>query len=165
MGGDLRIADRNHAAAVARLQAQIFEGRHALEAATSEPACEQVQRAVTTADHATAAWLHYTRLLQGDEQKRAAMPTSTEIDDEYERVMQSIEAGEGDFERNPVAVFNLYTDHELKAGARHFDHQNRARRLSALRSSVDIGDTHFVDASVRQFVTDHMELASPPAFS
>lgn len=33
--------------------------------------------------------------------------------------MRRIEAGEADPQRNPVAMFNVYTDYELMAGARH----------------------------------------------
>ncbi|QCO57241.1 hypothetical protein EOK75_15900 (plasmid) [Pseudorhodobacter turbinis] len=156
LGGDLRTANRKHAAAVARLQAQIQQARQSAEGGTEKAPTEANNRTMTPDDKVAAAWLHYTHLLQADEHKRDAMPTPAEIDAEYETAMQRIEAGEGDARRHGVAVLNLYTDYELKAGARHFDHQNRVRRLNALRSAASAGDFRLIDASVEKYIVEQM---------
>jgi integrase len=155
LGGDLRAADRNHAGAVARLQAQIAKASRTGE--TDEMAFEPVLigREITLADHEHAAWTHYSITIEGDEQKRAAMPTPVEIDAELERLMQRIDAGEADAARNPVGMFNLYTDYELKAGARHFGAKLRNRRLAALQASLASGDTRLVDAAVQKYVDEN----------
>jgi len=155
LGGDLRAADRNHAGAVARLQAQIAKASRTVE--TDEVAFEPVLigREITLADHEHAAWTHYSITIEDDEQKRAAMPTPVEFDAELERLMQRIDAGEADAARNPVGMFNLYTDYELKAGARHFGAKLRNRRLAALQASLASGDTRLVDAAVQKYVDEN----------
>jgi hypothetical protein len=154
LGGDLRTADRNHAGAVARLQAQIIEAANIAEPVAFTAQSSPIGRDVTPADHQRAAWTHYNAIIEGDEQKRANLPTQEEIDAEFECVMQKIHAGKADVARNHVSVFNLYTDFELKAGARHFDTNLRTRRLRALQASLASGDTRFVDAAVQQYVDD-----------
>lgn len=155
LGGDRRVADRNHPAAVARLQAQIEQARRAFEGAQALTEPVSRLRQVTSDDHEHAVWNHYTGVLEAHEQRRAGMPTPSEISAAYELVMQRIEAGEADPQRNPVAMFNVYTDHALLAGARHFDEQNRRRRLSALRSSLAAGETRFIDPATAAYVAQH----------
>jgi hypothetical protein len=155
LGGDLRAADRNHAAAVARLQTQIAQAGGLLERGTSPPAPEIAQRQISALDHELAVWNHFNQTLLNDDIKRAAMPTLAEIDAEYERFMQRVEAGEGDPTRDPIGAFNIHADYEMKAGARYFDEKIRSRRLAALQSSLTSGDTRFVDAAVQQFVEDN----------
>jgi len=150
LGGDLRVADRNHAAAVARLQAQIAKAGSFNTSA--EP--EALHRTITGVDKEHAVWLHYNTFLRNDERKRAAMPPPEDIAAEYDRLMQKIDAGEVDVGRDPIGMFNSTNEYELKAGARSFDQKNRTSRLAALRLAVDAGDTHFVDAAVQQYVAD-----------
>lgn len=83
------------------------------------------------------------------------MPTSAEIDIEYERFMQRVEVGEGDPTRDPIGALTLHADYEMKAGARYFDEKIRSRRLAALQSSLTSGDTRFIDVAVQQFVEDN----------
>ena len=71
-------------------------------------------------DHIAVSYTHldvykrqqYTFTLAQNAAKRAAMPTSKEIADEYELLMQRIEAGDADPHRNPIGMFNVYTDYE-----------------------------------------------------
>lgn len=163
LGGDLRVADQKHAAAVARLQAQIARAAGSLPLPSSTE-LESSLRALTPELQEHAVWQHYTIVLGHDEQKRASMPTPEEIEAEHERAMKRIEAGEGDPSRGPVAVFNVSTDFELKAGARHFDHQLRARRLAALQAGLYAGDARLVELAVQKFVSDQ-ELQVVPGSS
>ena len=152
LGGDRRDADRNHAAAVARLQEQILQAEraHGTEAVPSTPITGH--RKINAADYEDATWNHFNRILQNDEVKRAAMPTSEEIDSEYERFMRRLEAGEFDANRDPFGMLNAHIDYDLKAGARHFDTNLRNRRLTALRSTLSSGDTRFVATAVQQYI-------------
>ncbi|MDO8882674.1 DUF6538 domain-containing protein, partial [Pseudotabrizicola sp.] len=111
LGGDLRVADQKHAAAVARLQAQIARAARSLPL-PAPIELEPSLRALTTELQEYAVWQHYTIVLGHDEQKRASMPTPEEIEAEHERAMKRIEAGDGDPSRGPVAVFNVSTDFE-----------------------------------------------------
>lgn len=160
MGGDRRAAELKHAAAVARLQARIAQAARLrkLSKGPSEP--EQPHRPVAAADHERAVRVHYTGTLQSDEEKRVAMPTPSEIYAEHERLMKRIEAGDADPGRNPVGMFNVYADFELKAGARHFDQNNRTRRLSALRSAVNAGDIQPSYGWRHRFKTQGRELGT-----
>ncbi|MCL7466688.1 hypothetical protein MXB90_16765 [Phaeovulum sp. NW3] len=154
LGGDLRVADRNHAAAVARLQSQLEQARRSVMAA--QPPAEPTisLRDVTAKDYDNAVWDHYTSVLEAAESKRAAMPTPSEIAGAYEAAMRRIDAGDADPQRHPVRMFNVYTDYELKAGARHFDEQIRRRRLAALRSSLASGDMRFIDSATAAYVAE-----------
>lgn len=142
LGGDLRIADRKHAAAVARLQAQLDQARQ-LQAEQSDKVHNDLSaqvsgnsglflpiRALTDADVENAVWNTYTSCLEEYAAKRAAMPSRKDIEDERESIFQRIERGEVDGAQ-PTSLFNLYTDFELKAGARVHDSNLRALRLAA----------------------------------
>lgn len=154
LGGDLRVADRNHAAAVARLQAQLDEARGRL-ATSQQPANTPILRSMTEHDRETIVWEHYTRTQRAIEEKRASMPTPAEIEAEFEIAMQRIEAGEANPDRGIASQINLYTDYELKAGARHFDRNLRSRRLAALRAAVPSGETRLIDATVAEYVSNN----------
>lgn len=109
LGGDLRVADRNHAAAVARLQAKLDKAR--IQVATEKiPASTPVPRPLTVHDRELVVWEHYTRTLRAIEEKRASMPTPAEIEVEYELAMQRIEAGEANPDRGIASQINLSTD-------------------------------------------------------
>jgi len=54
LGGDRRAADRNHAAAEARLRAQIKQAEDLLERGTAPPAPEIAQRKISVMDHEVA---------------------------------------------------------------------------------------------------------------
>lgn len=167
LGGDLRIADRNHAAAVARLQARIESARRsrpcATKAGTNDPATaatvtagpREHLRTLTDEDVDEVVWETYSGVLAADTAKRSAMPSAGDIDEERERILARIEQGEVDV-TSPASVFNLYTDFELKAGARVHDANLRTRRLAALRRDLATGETRLVDADVMQFVRSRL---------
>ena len=100
-------------------------------------------------------------MLENDTVKRSAMPTRAEIAAELENVMKRIEAGEGDPDRSISGMFNIATDYELLAGARHFDRMNRTRRLAALQAAVDAGETRHLDESIQRYVTEQHLLVEP----
>ena len=167
LGGDRRITDRNHAAAVARLQAKLASARAAATVdelqggktfsakAASDAMPEAVLRALTDADADHAVWEQYTKTLADDAVRRAAMPTPEEIEQEREKVFQRIEAGEVNTFKRPTSIWNVYTDFNLKARARLDDANLRFKRLAALRNSLSTGDTRFVAAAVNDFVDDN----------
>lgn len=171
LGGDLRIADRKHATAVARLQAQLDQARQ-LQAGRSDKDHDDTSarvsgnswqylpiRALTDADVENAIWDTYTSCLEEYAAKRAAMPSPQDIEDEREMVFQRIESGRVDCAQ-PTSVFNLYTDFELKSAARVHDSNLRARRLAALKNGLATGETRFVDLAVMQFVrTNALDVA------
>lgn len=161
LGGDLRAADLKHAAAVSRLQAQIANAARSLEAHMPENPLMSHSRPSTAFDHETAVWAHYENCLKADAQKRASMPTPKEIADAFEHTLLRIDAGDADPYHHPVGMFNVATDYEMKAGARHFDQQNRSKRLSAMQKAVAAGDTRFVDAAIQEFFKAHNILVEP----
>lgn len=161
LGGDRRIADRNHSAAVARLQDKLAEARAARSETPPVPSPPPSLRNVTTDDQSHAAWHHYQGTLAGLEEKRSRMPTSAEIDAEHELLMQRIESGEADPARGIASIFNLYTDYELKAGARHFDKALRVKRLEALRRALPLADYRLVEYTVRQHAQIYQLNAAP----
>lgn len=155
LGGDLRLADRNHAAAVARLQGRLDEARQVLLGGSFE--VEELRKAqtITDADRERAAWSHYIAALAANELRRASLPTAAEIDAEYEKTMQRIEAGQSNPDRSHSSRFNIHADYELKAGARYFDKNLRTRRLAALRAAIPTGESRLVDAAVQSYVLEH----------
>lgn len=136
LGGDLKVADRNHAAAVARLEARLEAARGSMTAMKAHVAREAELRPLDPKERDKAAWDRYSTLLAEIEKKRATMPTASEIRSAYEETMQRIEAGEAGADRPISSRYNLYADYEIKAGARHFDATLRQRRLAALRSAL-----------------------------
>ncbi len=161
LGGDRRIAVRNHAAAVARLQARITQAGCMREPILAASLPEPPLRAITVADRARIVWVHYDQTLLNDEMKRAAMPTQAHIEDEYEQLMQRIEAGELDAGQNPMGAFNINTDYELLFRARRFDENIRTRRLAALRLALATGDTRMIDATVQHYLSEHGLMTQP----
>lgn len=155
LGGDRKIAQRNHAAAVAHLQQKIEDARGVIAQQQGNQIAKRPCRPVTTADHERAIWEHYMKVLAADEAKRMSFPSPEEIAIEYERLMQRIEAGEADPTHGVSAVFNTAADYELKAGARHFDRQRRERHLNGLRHALANGDTTPVDATTEGFVREY----------
>lgn len=155
LGGNLRVADRSHPAAVARLQAILEKARLDVSLPPSLHVTVPQTPAITQSDLKRIAWKHYNVTLQQHEQNRANMPTPTQIADEYERLMRRIEAGEADPWRNPAGMFNVYADYELTAGARYLDQKLRERRLIALRKMVAAGETRFVDADIQEYLLSH----------
>ena len=105
LGGDLRIADRNHPAAVARLQEEIARNRRIVEDAKTYTGRGCVP--VTPADIERAVWAHYTDLLRHDDHVRAAMPTEIEMRDELDRITKSPDVGS----RDAIGMINAYTDY------------------------------------------------------
>ena len=154
LGGDLRIADQKHAAAVARLQAQIARAAESIQPPSSAKSAAVELRPSTIEDHEHAIKAHYNAVLRDDDQKRASMPTPEEIEAEYERYMRKVEAGEASPDRGIAAVFNASTDYELKASARYCDHQARTRRLAALRLALNSGNPRFVEGAVRNYIAE-----------
>ncbi|ETD81023.1 site-specific integrase [Rhodobacter capsulatus] len=162
LGGDLRIADEKHAAAVARLKDKLKAARRMLEATTSDAPVEPApvaavtpRRALTPEDVEQAVWAHYTNTLAQDAAKRAAMPTEQEIADELEKANKRIEAGDADPRKSISGFFNVYSDYELKASMRHFDERLRKSKLKALRAEIATGNTRLVNATVQEFINRH----------
>lgn len=156
LGGDLKVADRNHAAAVARLQGRLDEARRALLSGSFQIEEPRKAQTITDADRERAAWSHYTAALAANELRRASLPTTAaEIDAEYEKTMQRIEAGESNPDRSHSSRFNIHADYELKAGARYFDKTLRTRRIAALRAAIPTGESRLVDAAIQGYVLEH----------
>ncbi|SOC03624.1 hypothetical protein SAMN05877809_10316 [Rhodobacter sp. JA431] len=165
LGGDKRIAEDNHPAAVARLKAQIKQARAALDTHTPQaevapvpsvppvpPALAAPRRELTQSDFEHAVWDHYTKVIQQDAEKRAAMPTEEEIAEELEKAYKRIEAGEADPSKSIAGFFNYDIDYQLKAGARYHDERLRTKKLEALRAEISSGKTRLVDVAVQEFV-------------
>jgi len=156
LGGDLRIADRNHAAAVARIQEKLARARELLGAhEVTETTVSPELRPITVDEYERAAWTHYTARLKEYEQARAGLPTPAQIEEERAKLLQRLEAGDADPSQNPISMFNVYTDYELKAGARHFDQTNRNRRLTALQAALATGETRLIEAAVQTYITEN----------
>ena len=173
LGGDMRVADRNHAAAVARLQARLDSARRQLAdlaavasvGTATNPTAGRVAtdvplRTLTDADVENAVWQTYTTKMDEDAAKRATMPTPRDIEEEREKVFARVAQGEVNV-TSPASVFNLYTEFELKAAARMHDASLRTRRLAALRQGLATGETRFVDAAVTQFVRTNLLAVEP----
>lgn len=152
LGGDLRIADMKHAAAVARLQGKIEQVRRSKVVVLTPSAAEKTTRELSFADHEQAVWLHYTAALAADDTKRATMAKPADIAVAHEAVMRRIDAGEGDPSLNPVGMFNIATEYELMASERHFYAKNRAGRLAALRLDLASGETRFVESLISDYL-------------
>lgn len=149
LGGDLRAADRAHAGAVARLQDQIREAQAKQVNSQASALLPVVLMPITREHVEQAVWDHYTHVLGKDEMKRAAMPTPDEVEAEHERIFQRIVTGE--VEQTPIAQINASVDLELMIHARAHDINIRARRLAALRESLQTGETRLVDYAVQSF--------------
>jgi integrase len=155
LGGDLRVADRNHAAAVAQMQDQIAQARRSMAPPHSRSTPPQTLHPMTSDDYERAAWNHYQTTLKADEEKRLGLPTHAEIETEHERAMQKVEAGAADPSLGPAAVVNVYTDYALAAGARHFYANNQQRRLAAIRTALASSDIRLVEHEVQRYVAQH----------
>jgi len=126
------------------------------------PTCRNLHPVALTAnDLDLAAWTRHQETLQNDNQKRASMPTQAQMDVELERLMQIIEAGGVDVERDPYGMINLYSDYELMISARDHDANLRQRRLAAMRLALAAGETRHVDAAVQNYVTAQRLMVAP----
>ena len=136
LGGDRRIADRNHAAAVARLQEQIAAARRTLEPTPALPFPQDTVAPMTTADCKHAVWDHHTSTLERYEQRRASMPTLEAMSAGYDRLTKRIDAGEIDGGRDVIGMINACADYEAMISARDDERSLRARRLTVLRAAL-----------------------------
>ena len=161
LGGDRRAAEDKHPAAVARLKDQLRAAQHALTGAAAssdelpprkDEAPPAPLRELTPQDLESAVWTHYEKMLAQDESKRAGMPSEAEIALALEEATKQIMAGDADPNKSIAGCFNVFTDYELKIGARHFDRDLRTRRLKALRAEFGAGSTRLVDGTVQDFV-------------
>ena len=79
LGGDRRVADRNHAAAAARLQDEIAQAQRSLRPASAHPGPERKLRAITPPDHQSAIRGHCITMQKTTSEKRSTMPTRAAI--------------------------------------------------------------------------------------
>lgn len=145
LGGDRRLAVRNHPAAVARLQDLIAQARLPLTLGAPAAPVYQVRLTAETIDR--SAWHHYTAILAGYEQKRSTCPTEVEIEAEYDQVMRSLPA-----DTDEIGHINALSTHTLMTRAQHDDSNIRSRRLNALRAEFATSGTRVIDPSVAEFV-------------
>lgn len=154
LGGDRRVADRNHTGAVARLQEKLADAERALQAASGGQPIDAnlVTPAVPLTEDLAAQliWDRYSNVLEVDTAKRSAMPTEAEIDAEREKVLKRVEAGELDPFGNAVGWINGYLDFNLTAGAASFYEGARRRRLASLNAALADNSTRPVDADIHQ---------------
>lgn len=151
LGGDLRVARRGHAAAVARLHDQIERAKRQV---TERAALAETNRGTSVAgqeDLARLVWTHHQDILSADEQTRAGMPTIAELQAEYDRLMARFDAGEFVGE-SPIRMINVYTDYELMHGARDFDHRIREGRLKALRAALGRGEDRHIEETAQRLL-------------
>ncbi|UIK06201.1 site-specific integrase [Neorhizobium galegae] len=117
----------------------------------------RARRHLTDEDRAVAVWEHYEARLNRDTEKRRAMPTDADLENEVARVWQRIDRGEIRSD-DLVGMINGYADLELLKRAREDDANLRARRLAALRRDLATGRYMLVDEEVRQFIERHLLL-------
>ena len=151
LGGDLRAADRAHAAAVARLQDQIVQARLLLQSPGAMMRPVEPPRSISLDDVQRAAWAHYERILNDDAAKRDAMPTAIDMTAMYDGILRRASAGELDARKHPYGMINASGELELMQRARELDVNLRIRRLAALRSSFAKGETGLIDRFVEEF--------------
>ena len=162
LGGDRRAALRLHSAAVARLQLEITAAKQHASSTNPAPLKPALPRtAITTADIGRAVWQRYLAALEADDAKREQFPSNTEIDSEYDRIMERIDAGEISGSRDPIGMINAYSDYEMMLIARRLDSKVRERRLALLLSGLASGVTNHVDADVRQYITENNLIVEP----
>jgi integrase len=150
LGGDRRLADQLHVAAVARLQVQIANARTKSIEGNLTHSIGKTQRELLQTDIDDVVWTHYHKILEDDLQKRATMPSATEVEAELERFYERLAAGET--RNNSIAALTLAGDYELKASARKFYQNHRQRRLTALKTDLASGDTKLVDGVLSQIM-------------
>ncbi|QCO56297.1 site-specific integrase [Pseudorhodobacter turbinis] len=102
-----------------------------------------------------AAKRHYSVTIAQDELKRASMPTPTDIQSEKDRALDMLAQEQREHRQTATSVINATTGFELMAGARSFDHNNRVRRLTALRASFRTGETRWIEPAVQQYIKDN----------
>ena len=156
LGADLRQADRRHAAAVARLQEQINRARQMVGFDSSRPS-EPVETSYAPAreeDLQRATWAHYQRVLEDGEIKRKNLPSTTDMTAAYERSLEEIASESSDDRDYGIKIINARIDYELMLRARTDARSHLVRRVDALRSSLVLGDSHFVDDAIARHVED-----------
>ena len=101
-----------------------------------------------------AAKGHYASVILLDQEKRAAMPTASDISAERERALDMLAEEQRTSGHTAASIINATTDFELKAGARDFYHSLRTQRLAALRSSFASGETRWIQPAVHDYITN-----------
>ncbi len=163
LGGDRRLADRAHAAAVAHLQEQITRASQSLESDASRPFAdvEAFRAPATEEDLQRATWAHYMNVLEKGDTKRESMPSGADIEAAFERFLEKMISEEGDGRDYKIKTINASSDHELMARARTDARNLWVRRLAALKSSLAHDDSQFVDGVIASYVSD-MKLTVTP---
>lgn len=127
--GGGRLAERNHPAAVARLQEQIGKTRHVQQGVPTMAMSDAGERPISAVDIKNATWQHHSSLLARDELQRAGMPGFADVTAEYERVWSRIDSGEIGIGVCGINMFNSQTEYELMVGAAEFLRHHSPRLL------------------------------------
>lgn len=154
LGADRRVALRQHAAAIARLQHQLtLAAQRAHEAGAAPPPSELPRTPITTADFGRAVWERYTDALADDEVSRERYPRKAAIDAARDDLRKRVEAGE--IPNDPLAAFEASLDYLVMRDARSLDRVTREIRLAALRRELAAGETHQVEHEIDAFLDRH----------
>lgn len=142
---DSRARERLAHGIINRFFARIDEARKVLDARRNSPS-------VTLS---LAAKNHYSSTVAADEKKRRSMPTPAQIHAERERAFDSLAQAQREDCQTVGSIFNTTTDYDLLAGARDFDRNHRLRRLAALRSSFNTGESRWIEPAVQRYLNDN----------
>jgi len=154
LGADRRVALRQHAAAIARLQHQLtLAAQRAHEAGAAPPPSEPARTPITTADFGRAVWERYTGALALDEASRERYPRKAAIDAARADLMKRFEAGE--IQNDPFSAFVESLDYLVMREARALDRSTREIRLAALQRELADGETHQVEHELDAFLDRH----------
>ena len=160
LGADRRVALRQHAAAIARLQHQLtLAAQRAHAAGAAPPPSEPPRTPITTADFGRAIWERYTEALAHDEAARAQYPRKAEVDAARASLVQRATAGE--FPNDRFAAFEASLDYLVMREARSLDRSTREIRLAALQRELADGETHQVEHEIDAYLDRHGLSALP----
>lgn len=160
LGADRRMALRQHAAAIARLQHQLtLAAQRAHAAGSAPPPAEPRRTPITTADFGRVIWERYTEALADDETTRDRYPGKAAVDAARASLVQRVE--EGEIPNEPFALFEASLDYLVMREARSLDRSTREIRLAALRRELVEGATHQVEHEIDAYLDRHGLSAEP----
>lgn len=145
----LGIKDHDEAKRLVQLEAADWRGKF-------EEA--RAARTLTDEDLDRAAWQHYKRELEIDQQERHGLPTQAEIEEKTKEIIADVKRQEID-PRDELAMVGHKAELQAFAGKAKFNRSNRESRAKVTRDHLISGETALIEWAADDFITrNHLNI-------
>ncbi|MHA6692053.1 DUF6538 domain-containing protein [Devosia sp. A449] len=115
-------------------------------------------RTLTDDDLDRAAWQHYSRELEIDQNERHGLPTQADIDAKTQEIVADVQRQQIDL-RDQMAMVGPRAELQAFAGKAKFNHSSREARAKIAREQLASGETVLIEWSADDFIArNHLNI-------